>query len=223
MANKNLKDNRASFWDNSTRSYIVFMGILAWLTASVHGISEILQGNTPTGGFVLTTIGAFSIIPNYLLTGMATLIVALSLVIWTTGYIHKKNGPTVFLILAILLFLVGGGVAQVAFTPIVWAVSTRINKPLAWWRNFLHDNIRKQLADLWPALFAMGSAVLSIGIGIWLILLPPDVTHNVSIINYICWACIAIGFILQLFIIVSGFARDIENHKTIINATQTPR
>jgi hypothetical protein len=198
------------------------MGILAWFTSSVHGISETLQGNTPTGGFVLTTIGAFSIIPNYLLTGIATLIVALSLVIWTAGFIHKKNGPTVFLILAILLILVGGGVAMVAFTPIVWAVSTRINKPLTGWKNALPVNLRIRLAKLWPAIFITGSSILTVGIGIWLILLPPDMTHNISTITYICWTCVAIGFLFQIFIIISGFARDIEKRKSIVSISTNP-
>ena len=135
------KADMTSFWGNSTRLYVAFMGILAWVTASTHGISEALQGNTPTGGFVLTTIGAVTIIPNYLLTGIATIIVALSFVIWAVGFVDRIHGSTVLFILSVLLFLVGGGVAQVAFTPMMRAVSTRINKPLTWWKNVLPANL----------------------------------------------------------------------------------
>jgi hypothetical protein len=74
---------------------------------------------------------------------------ALSFVIWAVGFADRKHGSTVLLILSVLLFLVGGGVAQVAFTPIVWTVSTRINKPLTWWKNALPANLQIRLAKLW--------------------------------------------------------------------------
>jgi hypothetical protein len=89
------KADMTSFWGNSTCLYVAFTGILAWFTASTRGISETLQGNTQIGGFVLTTIGAVTIIPNYLLTGIATIIVALSFVIWAVGFADRKHGSTV--------------------------------------------------------------------------------------------------------------------------------
>ncbi len=216
----NLNQDRKFSWNNtnSTHLFVVFMGTIAGLVGIVHGIYETLQGNTPTGGFMLATIGAFSIIPNYLLTGIATIIVGLSLSLWTIGYIHKKNGPAVFLILAVLLFLVGGGVAQVAFTPIIWAVSTRINKPLAWWKKAIPENPRRLLARAWPAIFIIGSSLLSIGIGIWLILLPPVATYKAPILQYTCWTFVSLGFVFQILTIISGFARDVERQKAFVIA-----
>lgn len=125
---------------NSTRLFVVFMGTLAGLTGIIHGLYETFQGNTPTGGYVIASFGIFTLIHNYLFTGIAAMLVGLFLAIWTIGFIHKKNGPIVFLILAILLFLVGGGVAIVFFTPFVFGAATHIDKPLAGWRKTLPEN-----------------------------------------------------------------------------------
>ncbi len=192
------------------------MGLLAGFTGMIHGLYETFQGNTPTGGNVVASFGVFTLIQNYLFTGIAAIIVALTLAIWTIGFIHKKNGPIVFLILAILLFLVGGGVAIVFFTPVVWAASTRIDKPLTWWRKVLPENLRKLLARSWPAIFIIGSICLSIGIGIWLFLTPPGPSYKDPVLQSICWIFIGLGFLLQMLTIVSGFARDIERQKSIV-------
>jgi len=103
----------------------------------VHGLYETLRGYTPTGGFYLENFGAFSVIPNYLNTGIVVILVALSITLWTIGFIHKKNGATGLLVLTILLFFVGGGVAQFFFGLIAWGVSTRINSSLTWWKKVL--------------------------------------------------------------------------------------
>src|SRR5271157_4607348 len=214
----NLKQDRLFSWDdiNSTRLFVFFMGLLAGLTGFVHGLYETFQGNTPTGGNVIASFGIFTLIPNYLLTGIAAVIVALSVAIWTIGFIHKKNGPTVSLLLAILLFLVGGGVAIVFFTPFVWGAATRIDKPLTWWRKALPENVRKLLARYWPAIFIIGSTCLSIGIGIWLFLTPPGPSYKDPVLQQICWIFVGLGFLLQMLTIMSGFARDIQRQESIV-------
>jgi len=212
----NVRRDRILLLDrvNSTRLFVIFMGVLAGLTGMVHGLYETFQGNTPTGGYVIASFGVFTIIHNYLLTGIAAMIVGLSLALWAIGFIHKKNGPIVFLILAILLFFVGGGVAIVFFTPFAWGASTRIDKPLAWWRKALPENVRKLLARSWPVIFIIGSLCLSIGIGIWLFLTPPGPSYKDPVLQQVCWIFIALGFLLQMLTIVSGFARDIERQES---------
>jgi hypothetical protein len=63
-------------------------------------------------------------------------------------------------------------------------------------------------------MFIIGYFFLSVGIGIWLILLPPGVIHNESIIEYICWTILCVGLLFQILTIVSGFAHDIERQKS---------
>lgn len=196
--------------NKSTRLYVVFQGVLAGLVAGVHGIAAILHGNTPTGGHLLASIGVFTLIPNYLYTGIVTVAVAACVTFWTIRYIHRRHGPVVFLLLAALLFLVGGGVAQVPFLLITWAVSTRILSKLYWWRKILPEHTRKRLSRIWPPAFAAGYLFLAAGIGIWLVLLPPGEAHAVTGLDYFCWSCLLIGLLLQLLTIAAGFARDMD-------------
>ncbi len=111
MTTTNLGQDRPVFWkaSNSTRLFVVIQGILLGLVGMVHGIAETLQGNTPTGGVLLGSIGAFTLLPTYLITGIAAIIVSFSLIVWTIGFLHKKNGPRIFIMLSLFLFLVGGG------------------------------------------------------------------------------------------------------------------
>lgn len=196
--------------NKSTILYVHFQGMLAGFCGIVHGTSEILHGNAPTGGNLLASVGAFTVIQNYLITGICTILAACAIVVWTLGFIHKKHGPATFLLLTILLFLVGGGIAQVLFFLIAWGVSTRVNKPLIWWQKVLPDPLRMRLAKNWLPVFIAGYFFLSIGVGIWLILLPPGVAHAVSALDYVCWTFLAIGLLFQIATIVCGFARDIS-------------
>ena len=70
------------------------------------------------------------------------------------------------LLLFILLFLVGGGIGQVIFFTLTWAVATRINKPLTWWRRVLPEAFRKMIAKLWPTSLVVGSALVLIALEI---------------------------------------------------------
>ena len=125
---------------NRTRLFVVIQGALGGLAGIAHGVFEIILGNRPTGGLVLDArTGAFSVLPTYLASGIATVCVGLALILWTVSSIHKKNGPTIFLSLCILLFLVGGGIAQVGFFLIAWGVSTRIQRPIDFWKKDGND------------------------------------------------------------------------------------
>jgi hypothetical protein len=196
--------------NKSTRLYVVFQGVLAGLVAGIHGVAAVLHGNTPTGGHLLASIGVFTLIPNYLYTGIATLAMAACVTVWAVCFIHRRHGPAVFLVLAALLFLLGGGVAQVPFLLVTWAVSTRIGGKLAWWQKVLPEHTRKGLTRIWPVAFSAGYLFLSAGIGIWLVLLPPGEAHAITGLDYFCWSCLLIGLLLQLMTIAAGFSRDME-------------
>jgi hypothetical protein len=195
--------------NTSTRLFVLVAGILAGLSGVVHGFTETLKGNTPTGGFYLENFGAFSVIPDYLITGIASILVALAIAIWAVGFIHKRNGPNIFMALSILLFFVGGGVAQLGFCLVTWGAATRINSPLSWWRRVMSENSRIRLAKWWLAAFITGFLFISLGIGIWLILLTPGTAHNGDVANYICWGALGVGLVFLILALISGFARDI--------------
>jgi hypothetical protein len=197
---------------NCTRRFVVVQGTIGGLAGMVHGIFEIMLGNKPTGGLIFDpATGAFTLLPTYRISGIVTVCVGLALIIWTIGFIHRKNGPSIFLILCILLFLVGGGIAQVGFFLIAWGVSTRINQPPNWWKSGRSGNTRQRWASLWLASFTAGYVFLFTGIAIWLIATPPGTSFNEHTTAYlICWSSLIIGLVFQIMTIVSGFARDIE-------------
>ena len=108
-------------YDNqNTRLTASTFGILLGISGIInHGIFEILQGNTSTNGFFIEAIGeahrfwihgteaAFTIIPNFLITGICVILVASTTILWSVKYIQVNHGATVFLLLLILLTLVG--------------------------------------------------------------------------------------------------------------------
>ncbi len=196
--------------NSTTRLYVTIQGVLGGLIGMIHGIAEILQGNHPTKGFLLNSIGAFTLIPNYLATGIVAVFIGLCLLTWTIGFIHTKYGAIVFLLISAALFLAGGGVAQVGFFLIAWGVGTQIHQRLTWWRATIPELLRKRLAKNWRSNFAAGYFFLLLGITIWLVFTPPGSVYKDPLMQYICWASLAIGFVFQLLTIVSGFALDIE-------------
>ena len=142
--------------NRATRIIVATLGVALGIAGMNHGFFEILQGNTPASGLIIQAIGeehrmwlhgseeAFTIIPNYLLTGILAMLAGLAVIIWSVGYIHTKHGPTIFILLFVLLFLVGGGIGQIVFFIPTWLASTRINKPLTWWRKVLPEKARPE-------------------------------------------------------------------------------
>ena len=142
--------------NNATRINVATLGVIFGISGMTHGFAEILQGNTPTGGLFINAIaagsswtrwseggeGAFTIIPNFLITGILAMIFGFAIVVWSLGFVHKRYGPPVYLLLFVLLFFVGGGIGQLIFFIPAWAVATRIHKPLSWWRRVLPTGLR---------------------------------------------------------------------------------
>ncbi len=196
--------------NRSTALFATVQGVAVGALGAIHGISAALKGFVPTDGFVMATVGAVTIIPNYLITGTAAIVLALCIVLWTVFFVHKREGPTVFLLLSILLMAVGGGIAHVPFFLIGWAVSTRINRTLTWWKKAVPKGLALRLARVWLATLVVDYVLLFVGIAIWLVFLPPGSTNRPPVLQYVCWGFIAAGLLIQLPTVVSGFMRDIQ-------------
>jgi hypothetical protein len=191
-----------------------------------HGFFEILQGSVPTGGLFISAIGeahkmwphgdesALTLIPNFLWTGIAAMIVGLILVIWSIGFVHKKNGPMGFILLFILLFVVGGGVAQILFFPFFWLVSTRINQPLAWWRRSLPVKSHAALAKLWPSSLVISSALFVLALEIATTGFIPAVNNPETVLS-VMLVCLVAEVIVLPLTFISGFAHDTAMEPTI--------
>jgi len=212
--------------NRATKIIVSTIGVLLGIAGLDHGFFEILQGNTPTDGLIIQAIGdaqqmwfygteeAFTIIPNFLVTGILAVLVSLAIIVWSVGFLHTRHGASIFGLLFIALFLVDGGIAaQIMFVPVTWAVATRINKPLTWWRKVLPEGIRGILAKVWPVILAIGSLSFLIGLFIAVTGYVPGENDPKRILS-ICWSFVfggGLGMFLLTF--VAGFAHDIQSRR----------
>ncbi len=158
----------------------------------------------------MSEIGALTIIKNYLYTGIAAVIVGSLVIIWAIGFINRRMWTSVFIVLCILLFIVGGGFAQILVIIIAWAVSNQIHSPLSWWEKIIPHRIRSVFARLWLPILILGVSFFTIGFGIWLFVLPPGEIREVTPTHYLVWTALFIGVTLSTVDIIFSFSRDIE-------------
>ena len=166
-----------TYFNKKTKITASVLGALLGLSGVInHGLFEVLQGNKSTNGFFIEAIGeahrfwvhgteaAFTIVHNYLITGILAMLTGLAIVVWSLKFLHRKNGPTVLISLFILLTLVGGGIGFIILYLPTWAFATRINKPLDWWKKLLLEGFRKILSSMW--IYSLAAAVIC-----WLIVM----------------------------------------------------
>lgn len=162
VSTNQLKTSEMLHYNRKTRITATAIGVVLGLSGILnHGLFEILQGNTPTNGFFIEAIGerhrfwlhgteaAFTLIHNFLLTGISAVLAGLAVVYWSVKYMHAKHGATVFLLLLAALTLVGGGIGFILLYLPAWAFATRINASLEWWQNKLPARWRQVLSSSW--------------------------------------------------------------------------
>jgi hypothetical protein len=207
--------------NRATRIIVSTLGVTLGIAGIDHGFFEALQGNAPTPGLFVQAIGpanrmwvygtedAFTLVPNFLLTGILAIILSFAIMIWSIRFVHKKNGSRVFILLCILLFLVGGGVAQAVGFILAWAMATQINSPLTWWRKALSENVRKRLSPLWLFFLGIGSLLFLIALEIAIAGFVPGINNPMQK-QYICWSLLGLALAAYLLSFIAGFAHDIQ-------------
>ncbi len=209
--------------NRATRTIISVLGICFALAGLDHGFFETLQGNALTPGLFIQAIGpvnrmwvhgtedALTIVPNFLATGLLAMAVSLAIAAWAIGFVQRRHGPTVFLVLFVLLFLVGGGVAQVVFFVPAWLVATRINQPLTWWRRTLPEKVRLALGRLWAGSLLLGVLAFLVALEIAVFGYVPGLSAaDADVALYVCWSFLLAALVLFLFTFVAGFAHDLD-------------
>ena len=207
--------------NNTIKKIVSALGVIFGIGGMGHGFFEILQGNKPTDGVFIHAIGdahrmwiygsepAFTIIPTFLVTGIAAVFVSVVIIIWSIGFLGRKNGPIIFLLLFILLFLVGGGIGHIIFFTIGWAFATRINKPLKWWRKVLPVQCLIPLSKLWLFFLGLSSVLILFALEIAIFGLVPGM-KNPDQISIIMISSLCGGLVLLLLAFISGIAADIN-------------
>lgn len=213
---------------NSSATQIIAatVGVFFGLFSSInHGVFEILQGNKPTNGFLINAIGegqrfwvegtepAFTLIPNYMFTGIAAILVGLAIIVWSIWYLPTKHGRTVFLGLFMLSFLVGGGIGQAFFFIPAWAFATRMGKPLTWWRKALPRKIWPFLSKLWMVFLVLATITMLIGLEMAVFGYFPGISNTEEFMNTNMMFVFG-SAILYVIAFIAGFGHDLLNQET---------
>jgi hypothetical protein len=94
------------------------LGIFTGLGGASHGPGEILQGNNAPESVIiqawptLTELQgepAITIIPNYLVSGIITIIVGVAMAVWAWKFTTHKLGGPILIAFSLLLLAFGGG------------------------------------------------------------------------------------------------------------------
>jgi hypothetical protein len=207
--------------NRATRVTVATLGTIFGISGMSHGFFETLQGSVSTEGLFISAIGeaqrmwphgneyAFTLIPNFLITGIAAMLVGLAIIAWSLGFVHKKRGPAILVFLFALLLLVGGGIAQILFFPWIWLVSTRINNPLIWWRKMLQGKIRALLDRLWLWCLIISSALLVFALEIAVTGFVPAVNDPETVLS-VMLICLVLQAIFLPLTFITGFAQDVK-------------
>lgn len=145
----------------ATQTVATWLGILAGIAGLEHGIFEILQGNARPAALAFPSWGAdicdpaklwhacepaMSILPNFLVTGIVTVLLGLAVMAWAIWFIQRKYGGLVLIGLSIVLLLFGGGFFPPLIGLIGGAAGTQIHRPLGGKPGAL----TRFAAKLWP-------------------------------------------------------------------------
>ena len=145
----------------ATKTVAAWLGVLAGIAGLEHGYFEILQGNTQPAGLMFPSWGAdicdpaklwhacepaMSILPNFLATGIFTVLLGLAVMAWSVWFVQGKYGGLGLILLSIALLLFGGGFFPPLIGLIGGAAGTQINRPL----SGKPGSVTRFAARLWP-------------------------------------------------------------------------
>ena len=130
--------------NRAVKTVALVFGLFAGGASIEHGIFEILQGPVRPEGIMIASMGlpcdpglvwnacepAMTIIPNFLISGILSVVIGLITLVWSLAFLNRKRGGVVLLGLSIIMLLVGGGIFPPLIGVVGGAVGTRINGQL---------------------------------------------------------------------------------------------
>jgi hypothetical protein len=206
----------------ATRAVASTLGVLVGIGSIDHGLLECLQGSKPTQGLIVNALGAgyrwtvwkqggegaFTLIPNFLVTGIAATLLGIVMIFWALRFLQTPHGPVVFLLLGVASFLAGGGIAQIVLFTLVWGIATRIRASLKFWRWLIPADVWPALGRMWPWTLSAATVLFLAALEIAILGYVPSVSEQTQLLH-ICWTILAVALMAYLLSILSGFAHDI--------------
>ena len=217
---------------NGAKVVAAALGICVGVSGLDHGFFEALRGNTPTPGLIVQAIGpaqrmwiygteeAFTLVPNFLLTGFLAMLVGLVTIIWSVRYVDRPNGNRVFLLLGGLLFLVGGGIGMLVFLLFGWVVARRIHRPLAWVSSLLPGRLCAVLSRAWPGLVLVGLALYAFALEVAIVGVVPGVSDPDEALA-ICWLAL-LGTLASMGLALVGASAEAVGGTSVQHPARTP-
>lgn len=196
------------------------LGILVGLAGIDHGIFEILQGNIATGSTMIAAIGpeqrfweygletAFTIVPNFLTTGILAVVFGILVTIWSAFFLHRRYGAGILMVLSIILFLVGGGFAPIFMALIASLTATRINRPLKWPPRLLPGGVLKFLSKIWLGSLILFVAMFLINVEIAIFGWPLTTFFDADTSSELLYQSSYWMLALMFLSVITGLARD---------------
>ncbi|MBN1265630.1 MAG: hypothetical protein JXA25_09065 [Anaerolineales bacterium] len=225
MERNNQTDQNQDRPRSATRVIAGTIGVLFGIAGIDHGLFEFLQGNKRTPGLVIQAIGpeqrfwvegteeAFTIIPNFMISGILAMLLGAAVIIWSIWFLQRPKGTTVFLILFILLFLFGGGIGQLAFFIPAWAFATRMDKRLVWWRKVLPRRAWPVLSRLWLPILILSTTMMVVGLEMAIFGWMPGLTDPAQIQNT-SMSLVFTSALLNILAFIAGFGHELERMET---------
>ena len=205
-------ESKATF--GATNATTLIFGILAGIGGLVHGIGEVLQGNVRPDGIIIeswtqgpiaTNMGGepgMTIVPNLLVTGILTILVSITIIIWAARA-HGKHKGSVLLLLSVAMMLVGGGFGP----PIIGMLAglTSMGTAAPRWRF---------LGTLWPWVFAIAVANgVFLVVGSLILVYVFDVNNPDLFVQSFFFAVVSL-----LATLLAGRAHDAQNDVQLVSA-----
>ncbi|MGD9395403.1 MAG: hypothetical protein PVJ05_03150 [Candidatus Thorarchaeota archaeon] len=215
--------------EDTNRALLILSSILAIFTGCIgieHGFFEFLQGDVATEGFLIDAIGpnqefwpgamepAFSIVPNYMITGILAMIAGMLVIIWGVRYIESSHGATILWIFEMFQLLVGGGSAPLVVGTIGCVAASRINKPLSWWRSHLSPRSVEILKKGWPIMFVAYLALALFGTFVAIFGYPLAGWLDFETMFNILMAIGNLTIVIFVIAVISAIANDIHRMST---------
>jgi len=208
---------------SAPRFVAMLFGILTGISHLDHGTLETLQGNTPTNGPIISAVpigatwsiwkqggeGAVTLLPTMMSAGIVTILIGVTVILWSVAFLHRKRGPAIYLLLCILSLLSGGGIGQVVFFPVIFGFSTRVGKPLAFWKRALPQATLPLLSRFWRA-SAIGAAVFFLAALELAILGYFPFVNDSQTVLWINWSFLLVALVLMVFAFIAAFADDLR-------------
>jgi hypothetical protein len=144
----------------ATKVIAASFGLFAGFGGLEHGYFEILQGNVRPQSIMIASMGppcvpekvwhlcepAMTILPNFLITGILSVLLGFVTMIWAGAFLQHRQGGTFLALLSFGLLLFGGGIFPPLIGIVGGAVATKINTPI----EKQPGTIWRVLANAWP-------------------------------------------------------------------------